>query len=54
VYEVKDAEGLPVTVEYDWTARWRLAGGSWLFLPVPNTTTTVVYPIAEIVSRLTN
>jgi hypothetical protein len=54
VYEVKDAEGLPVTVEYDWTARWRLAGGSWLFLPVPNTTTTVIYPIAEIVSRLTN
>jgi hypothetical protein len=53
VYEVKSAEGVSIEVSYDWTARWRLAGESWEFLPVPNTTTTVAYPIAEIVSDLT-
>ncbi|HXV71582.1 MAG TPA: hypothetical protein VEB69_09290 [Acidimicrobiia bacterium] len=53
-YEVKNPDGVDLTVEYDWTARWRLAGGAWTPLPVPNTTTTVIYPIAEVVSRLTN
>lgn len=52
VYEVKAPEGVTVVVEYDWTARWRLTGGSWAALPVPNTMTTVDYPIAEVVSRL--
>ncbi|HUG32933.1 MAG TPA: hypothetical protein VMM14_08575, partial [Acidimicrobiia bacterium] len=51
-YEVKDADGVSVVVEYDWTTRWRLAGGSWNPLPVPNTATSVLYPIAEVVSRL--
>lgn len=52
VYETKDADGRNLVVEYDWTARWRLTGGSWTPLPVPNTETTVVYPVAEVVSRL--
>lgn len=52
VYEVKDSAGLSVIVEYDWTARWRVVGASWLPLPVPNTSTTVLYPVAEVVSRL--
>ena len=52
VYEVKDEEGLDLIVEYDWWARWRTPGGPWVVLPVPNTSTTVVYPVAEIVSRL--
>jgi hypothetical protein len=52
VYESKNIDGVPLTVEYDWTARWRVAGGSWLPLDVPNTGTTVTYPIAEVVSRL--
>jgi hypothetical protein len=52
VYESKNVDGVPLTVEYDWTARWRVAGGSWLPLDVPNTGTTVTYPIAEVVSRL--
>lgn len=52
IYEVKDADGVSLTVQYDWTARWRLSGGSWIALPVPNTETTVNYPIAEVVSRL--
>lgn len=51
VYEVKDG-GVPLAVSYDWTARWRSAGGAWQFLAVPNTTTTVDYPISEIVSVL--
>ena len=51
-YETKDAEGVSLVVEYDWTARWRFVGGAWTPLPVPNTETAVVYPIAEVVSRL--
>ncbi|MFZ0013800.1 MAG: hypothetical protein WAL25_06740 [Acidimicrobiia bacterium] len=54
VYEMKDPAGAVVSVEYDWGARWRLVGGSWSALPVPNTTSTVDYPIAEVVSRLTD
>jgi hypothetical protein len=54
IYEVKDSEGVDLTVEYDWHARWRTTGGTWATLPVPNTTTTINYPIAEVVSRLNN
>ena len=52
VYEAKEAEGLDLVVEYDWTARWRLTDGPWDDLPVPNTTTSISYPVAEVVSRL--
>ena len=52
LYETK-AQKSPITVAYDWTARWRVSGGTWASLAVPNTTTTVDYPIAEIVSDLT-
>jgi hypothetical protein len=51
IYESKD-DGLSLTVAYDWTARWRVAGGAWALLAVPNTSTTVDYPVAEIVSVL--
>lgn len=51
-YETKDPVGYPVGVAYDWTARWRVPGGAWQFLSVPNTTTAVLYPVAEIVSVL--
>lgn len=54
LYEVKDASGVLISVSFDWTARWRVVGDAWQALPVPNTTTTVIYPIAEIVSTLTN
>jgi hypothetical protein len=53
VYEIKNIEGYDITVSYDWTARWRVAGGAWLALAVPNTTTSVVYPVSEIVSVIT-
>ena len=52
IYEVKAPDGLILSVEYDWTARWRVSGGAWIPLPVPNTTTTVDYPVAEVISRL--
>jgi hypothetical protein len=52
IYETKNADGVSLVVEYDWTARWRIAGRSWIALPVPNTETAVIYPIAEVVSRL--
>lgn len=52
VYDIKDPDGVLLAVEYDWTARWRTTGGDWIALPVPNTETTVAYPVAEVVSRL--
>ncbi|MDX1746171.1 MAG: hypothetical protein R3324_09560, partial [Halobacteriales archaeon] len=54
MYETKSEDGVAISVSYDWTARWRIVGGAWDFLAVPNTTTTVVYPLAEIVSDLTD
>lgn len=53
IYEVKDEVGYDLGISYDWTARWRIVGGEWEFLSVPDTTTTVVYPVAEIVSVIT-
>jgi len=54
VYEVKDEAGYDISVSYDWTARWRIVGGAWDFLAVPDSTTTVGYPVAEIVSVITD
>ena len=53
IYGSKSENGLNLAVSYDWTAKWRVVGGSWEFLAVPNTTTSVLYPISEIVSVLT-
>jgi hypothetical protein len=54
IYEVKDLAGYPLTISYDWVARWRVNGGPWEFLTVPDTSTTLDYPVAEIVSVLTD
>lgn len=51
VYETKST-GVPLQVSYDWTARWRLIGGPWEFLAVPDTSTGIDYPLAEIVADL--
>lgn len=51
-YETKDQTGYAIDVSYDWTARWRVPGGAWQILGVPNTTTSVLYPVAEIISVL--
>jgi hypothetical protein len=53
VYELKDETGYDLGISYAWTARWRVAGGDWEYLEVPNTTTSIEYPVAEIVSVLT-
>jgi hypothetical protein len=54
VYEVKTVDDSPITVSYDWTARWRVDGGAWNTLVVPDTSTSTVYPVAEVVSKLTD
>ncbi len=54
VYDQKAETGVNLSVSYDWTARWRIVGGAWQFLAVPNTTTDVNYPVSEIVSVLTD
>ncbi len=54
VYEIKDEAGYSLTVSYDWTARWRADGGAWTALDVPNTQTTLTYPVSEIVSVITD
>ena len=48
IYQTKD--DYDITVSYDWTARWRVSGGTWQPLDVPNTSTSVAYPVSEIVS----
>ena len=53
IYEVKDESGYNLEISYDWTARWRVVGGEWELLAVPNTTTIVLYPVAEVVSVIT-
>jgi hypothetical protein len=54
IYELKDETGYDLGISYAWTARWRVAGGDWEYLEVPNTTTSIDYPVAEIVSVLTD
>jgi len=53
IYEVKHDPGYTFEVSYNWTARWRVSGGSWVPLDVPDTTTSLTYPVAEIVSKIT-
>ena len=53
VYETKGTE-YGLAVSYDWTARWRIVGEPWQLLDVPNTTTSVIYPVNEIVSVITD
>ncbi|MEX1092442.1 MAG: hypothetical protein WEF28_04720 [Acidimicrobiia bacterium] len=53
IYEVKHDPGYTLEVSYNWTARWRVSGGSWVPLDVPDTTTALTYPVAEIVSKIT-
>lgn len=54
VYDQKAETGVTLSVSYDWTARWHIVGEAWEFIPVPNTTTDVDYPVSEIVSVLSD
>lgn len=51
VYQRKQ-DNSSLGVSYVWAASWRPVGGSWSTLTVPDTTTTVDYPVSEIVSVL--
>ena len=51
IYQTKHDE-LALAVSYRWAVRWRISGGPWLNLVVPDSTTTVDYPVSEIVSIL--
>ena len=42
----------PLRVRFQWLARWRVGGGDWTTLSVPDTETTVSYPVQEIISVL--
>jgi hypothetical protein len=65
VYEVKTCDppgstprchpslaSYPVEVRYQWFAQWRVDGGAWSSLAVPDTVTTVAYPVREVISVL--
>ena len=67
IYEIKtcDAPGstprchpslssYPLKVRFQWFVQWRVGGGSWTTLPVPDTVTTIPYPVREIISVLDN
>jgi hypothetical protein len=44
----------PVQVRFQWFVEWRVSGGDWTTLAVPDTVTTVPYPVQEIISVLDN
>lgn len=48
-----DHSAYPLIVSYEWEARWRINGGAWIPVDVPPSTTTVDYPVIEVVSVLT-
>lgn len=51
-YETKD--NYTATVSYEWTVRWRFAGGPWQTInDIDPTTWTTAYQVDEIVTRVT-
>jgi hypothetical protein len=51
VYERRSHDGT-LSVSFSWNVRWRAVGNVWQTLAVPDTTTSLGYPINEIVSVL--
>lgn len=43
----------PLGVSFSWFVRWRLDGGPWLTLVVPDTSTVTAYPVTEIIGLVT-
>ena len=39
-------------VRFQWFVQWRVGGGDWVTLPVPDSVTTIPYPVQEIISVL--
>jgi hypothetical protein len=42
----------PLAVRFQWFVRWRVGAGVWTSLAVPDTVTTIDYPVKEIISVL--
>jgi hypothetical protein len=42
----------PLTVSYRWIARWRVDGGAFQPITVPDTVTRVAYPVREVIAVL--
>jgi hypothetical protein len=42
----------PMTVDYIWEVSWRAGGAPFASLAIPNTTTSVAYPVREIIAVL--
>ncbi|MGQ0848598.1 MAG: hypothetical protein ACT4OP_05685, partial [Actinomycetota bacterium] len=42
----------PLEVRYAWFVQWRVDGGPWTFLGIPDTTTSVAYPVKEVIAVL--
>ena len=43
----------PLEVSFSWFVRWRMDGGPWLTLVVPDTSTVVSYPVSEVIGVVT-
>jgi hypothetical protein len=41
-----------LSVRFQWSAEWRVGGGGWSQLAVPDTQTTIRYPVQEVISVL--
>jgi hypothetical protein len=41
-----------MTVDYIWEVSWRAGGAPFASLAIPNTTTSVAYPVREIIAVL--
>ena len=65
IYEVKTCEepgssprchsslaSYPLSVRFQWFAQWRVSSGSWTQLAIPDTETTIPYPVRELISVL--
>jgi hypothetical protein len=44
----------PLQVRFQWFVQWRISGEDWTTLSVPDTVTTIPYPVQEIISVLGN
>jgi hypothetical protein len=47
-----DLSSYSLVVRFEWFVQWRVGGGVWTTLAVPDTVTTIAYPVKEIISVL--
>jgi hypothetical protein len=49
----EQSEYVDMNIAYQWMARWRLDGGAWSYLAIPDNTWSEPYRVDQIVGRLT-